>query len=51
MIADSAANIKQEFIHAALTLGASKKDILFKIITPHAMPQVVDNGRIMLGFS
>lgn len=51
MVADAAGSIKKEFIHAALTLGAKPTDILFRIITPHTMPQTWESGRIMLGAS
>ncbi len=49
LIADIVHSVRKELVEAALTLGASKKDIIFKVILPYSMPAIWDAFRIMFG--
>lgn len=49
LIADAAANTRREFIEAALALGARRRDAIFKVIIPNALPQIWDACRLMVG--
>jgi NitT/TauT family transport system permease protein len=49
LIADIVANTKRELIEAALTLGASNRDIITRVILPSALPGIWDSLRIMIG--
>lgn len=49
LIADTVSNVRQELIEAALTLGASKWDIVTKVVIPFSLPGIWDAIRVMLG--
>ena len=49
LIADMAANTRAELCDVALTLGASKYQIIRRIVIPSAMPGIWDALRIMSG--
>jgi len=49
LIADTVHAIRKELVEAALTLGATKTDLIFKVILPYSMPQIWDSFRIMFG--
>lgn len=49
LIADTVHSVRQELIEASLTLGATKTDIIFRVILPYSMPQIWDSFRIMFG--
>ena len=49
LIADIIANTRRELIEVALTLGASNKDIIVKVIIPNSLPGIWDSFRIMIG--
>ena len=46
MIADAVKFIPTDFIKAAYTLGASRKDIFFNVIFPATLPNIIDTLRI-----
>lgn len=46
MIADAVKFIPTDFLRAAYTLGASRKDILFNVIFPATLPNIIDTLRI-----
>lgn len=48
-IADIARNVRKELIETALTLGAGKRQVLWKVIVPATMPGIWDALRIMIG--
>lgn len=49
LIADTVHAIRKELVEAALTLGATKTDLIFKVILPYSMPSIWDSFRIMFG--
>lgn len=49
LVADAAANVRQELKETALTLGATKSQILLKVIVPASLPDIWNALRIMLG--
>lgn len=49
LIADIVINTRRELIEAALTLGASRRDIIRKVVFPNALPGIWDSLRIMIG--
>lgn len=49
LIADIVKNTRRDLVEAALTLGASRKDIIAKVIIPSSMPGIWDSFRIMIG--
>ncbi len=49
LIADTVHAIRKELVEAALTLGATKSDLVFKVILPYSMPAIWDSFRIMFG--
>lgn len=49
LIADTVHGVRKELVEAALTLGATKWDIIFRVILPYSMPAIWDSCRIMIG--
>ena len=49
LIADTVHSVRKELTEAALTLGATKGDLIFKVILPYSMPAIWDSFRIMFG--
>lgn len=49
LIADIVISTRRELVEAALTLGASSKDIIAKVVFPSALPGIWDSFRIMIG--
>jgi len=50
LIADDTKRVPEEFIETGETLGASKGEIMWHIIIPASLPNMVDNLRITLGW-
>lgn len=46
MVADAVKFIPNEMINVAYTLGANRRDVLFKVILPAAFPSVLDTLRV-----
>lgn len=46
MVADAVKFIPNEMINVAYTLGASRRDVLFKVIIPATFPSVLDTLRV-----
>ncbi len=46
MVADAVKFIPSEMINAAYTLGATRRDVVFKVIIPAAFPSVLDTLRV-----
>ena len=51
LIADVSANISRELLESAYTLGARKRDVVWKVLIPAAMPGIFDNLRMTLGWA
>ncbi|HWA71113.1 MAG TPA: ABC transporter permease [Polyangiaceae bacterium] len=51
MIADATKQTSSELLRAALTLGASRRELFSRVIWPSSMPQIVDVLRLNLGWS
>lgn len=51
LIADVSANIRKEMLESAYTLGARKRDVVWRILIPAAMPGIFDNLRMTLGWA
>jgi NitT/TauT family transport system permease protein len=48
MVADVARGVPRELVHAAATLGASRRRIILRVVVPHSLPGMVDVARINL---
>jgi NitT/TauT family transport system permease protein len=46
MVADAVKFIPREMINVAYTLGATRRDVLFKVIVPGTIPSVLDTLRV-----
>jgi NitT/TauT family transport system permease protein len=51
MIADATKQTSSELLRAALTLGASRRELFTRVIWPSSLPQIVDVLRLNLGWS
>lgn len=49
LIADIVINTRQELVEAGLTLGASRWEIITKVVLPNSMPGIWDSFRLMIG--
>ncbi|OHC73604.1 MAG: nitrate transport permease nrtB [Rhodospirillales bacterium RIFCSPLOWO2_12_FULL_58_28] len=49
LVADAASHVRNECIDAALTLGASPRQVLNRVIVPSSLPGIWDALRIMMG--
>ncbi len=48
---DAVADVAQRYVETALTLGASRLRIVFKVLIPLAMPTVFNSLRVMFGLA
>lgn len=48
MVADVARAVPRELVHAAASLGASRRRIVMRVVLPHSWPGIVDVARINL---
>lgn len=51
LISDVSANIRKEMLESAYTLGARKRDVVWRVLIPAAMPGIFDNLRMTLGWA
>jgi NitT/TauT family transport system permease protein len=51
LIADVSANVPRELLHISYTLGASRRQVFFRVLLPASWPGVVDNLRIGMGWA
>ena len=51
MIVDTAHRVPIELLNAAYTLGASRKQVLRKVLLPAMLPDIVDSLRITMGWA
>ena len=50
LVADDTRKVPAEYIESGLTLGASRRQIMCDIIIPAALPNIVDNLRVTMGW-
>lgn len=48
MVLDNTEAVQREFIEAALTMGASRKRIVFEVVVPAVAPAIIDSMRTMI---
>ncbi len=51
LISDVSANISKELLESAYTQGARKRDVVWRVLIPAAMPGIFDNLRMTLGWA
>ncbi len=51
LIADVSANVPRELLHSSYTLGASRRQVFFRVLLPASWPGVLDNLRIGMGWA
>ena len=51
MVANNVRNVSGELIEVSYTLGVSKLEVLWKIILPKCLPDVIDTLRVVLGWA
>ena len=51
MVATNVRNVPMSMIEVSYTLGTSKADVLWKIILPKSLPDIVDSLRTVLGWA
>lgn len=49
LVTDATANVRRDLIETAYTLGASRLQILMRVVIPAAMPDIWDGMRLMMG--
>ncbi len=48
-VADAVANVKKELLESAYTLGATTKDIIWRVMLPTAMPSIWNAMQLLMG--
>jgi NitT/TauT family transport system permease protein len=51
MVSDSVASVDRNMINAAATLGAAKKQQYFRVLLPAALPSLLDDMRLTIGWA
>ena len=51
MVADSVSSVDQSLLSAAATLGANKRQQYFRVLLPAALPQLLDDMRLTIGWA
>ncbi len=51
MIADVSRGVSKDLLNASYTLGASRRDALLHVLTPAALPGIIDTLRITMGWA
>ena len=51
MVADAAAAVSRDLINASYTLGATSRQLFFRVLLPASAPAIVDNLRISIGLA
>lgn len=51
MVADSVSSVDQKLINAAATLGASRSQQYFRVLLPAALPSLMDDMRLTIGWA
>ncbi|MCH3964854.1 MAG: ABC transporter permease [Clostridium sp.] len=51
MVSDDVKAVPEDFINAAYTLGASRGEVLWKVIIPAMLPKLMDTLRMMMGWA
>ncbi|MDQ3743130.1 MAG: ABC transporter permease [Acidobacteriota bacterium] len=51
MIQDAAYSVRRDFYEAAVMLGAPRRDLVYRVLWPAALPQIFDSYRVCLGWA
>lgn len=51
MVADNIKSVHDDLVNAGYTLGASKRQVILKILIPGMMPKLMDTLRMMMGWA
>jgi len=51
MIADTIRRVPMDLLWVSYTLGVDRKSVLYKVLLPAALPEIVDNLRIAMGWA
>ncbi len=51
MVADTAAHVPNEMFNAAYTLGASRRQVLTRVLLPATLPGILDTLRVTMGWA
>lgn len=51
MVADNVRSVPDDILNVAYTLGASRKQVLLKVLIPHMLPKLMDTLRLMIGWA
>ena len=51
MVATSIRNVPQDLLNAAYTLGASRRQVLWRVMLPAALPGIFDTMRVTIGWA
>ncbi len=51
MVADNIRSVQDDLVNAGYTLGANRRQVIFKILIPAMMPKLMDTLRMMMGWA